>query len=81
MTVFTDTAPEVAGVIGSGEQVWCHSVAATPTVLLEAPGQHVRALSDVTLMQLHLEHAEAAAPELEGHLRNRCFLSGKPRGR
>jgi acyl-CoA hydrolase len=30
------------------------------------------------MMQLHLEHAEAVAdPELEGHLRNRCFFAGK----
>jgi acyl-CoA hydrolase len=53
-------------------------MAATPTVLLEALGQHARSLQDVALMQLHLEHAEAvAAPELEGHLRNRCFFAGK----
>jgi acyl-CoA hydrolase len=75
---FTETALEAVGVIGAGEQIWCHSMAATPTVLLEALGQHARNLNDVTLMQLHLEHAEAvAAPELDGHLRNRCFFAGK----
>jgi acyl-CoA hydrolase len=53
-------------------------MAATPTVLLEALAQHAGSLRDVTLMQLHLEHAESvAAPELEGRLRNRCFFAGK----
>ena len=78
MAIFTDTALQAVEVIGSGENVWCHSMAATPTVLLEALGGHALSLSDVTLMQLHLEHADAvAAPELEGHLRNRCFFAGK----
>jgi acyl-CoA hydrolase len=78
LAIFTDTALQAVEVIGSGENVWCHSMAATPTVLLEALGGHALSLSDVTLMQLHLEHADAvAAPELEGHLRNRCFFAGK----
>ncbi|TGD73356.1 acetyl-CoA hydrolase/transferase family protein [Mangrovimicrobium sediminis] len=78
MIHYTDTALEAVSVIGSGEYVWSHSMAATPTVLLEALGQHARNLSGVTLMQLHLEHAESvAAPELDGHLRNRCFFAGK----
>lgn len=78
MALFTETALEAVAAIQSGEFVWSHSMAATPTVLLEALGEHARSLQDVTLMQLHLEHAEAvAAPELEGHLRNRCFFAGK----
>jgi acyl-CoA hydrolase len=52
-------------------------MAATPTVLLEALAQHAASLTRVTLMQLHLEHADAlAAPSLEGRLRNRCFFAG-----
>tara|TARA_R110000823_G_scaffold27609_16_gene80468 strand:- start:34066 stop:35274 length:1209 start_codon:yes stop_codon:yes gene_type:complete len=52
-------------------------MAATPTVLLEALAQHAYSLTNITLMQLHLEHADAvAAPELEGKLRNRCFFAG-----
>ena len=78
MAQFTHTALEAVSVIQSGEYIWCHSMAATPTVLLDALAQHARQLSDVTIMQLHLEHAEAiAAPELEGHLRNRCFFAGQ----
>jgi len=78
MAKFTETALDAVAVIGSGEYVWCHSMAATPTVLLDALAAHARSLKDVTMMQLHLEHAEAVAdPELEGHLRNRCFFAGK----
>jgi acyl-CoA hydrolase len=78
MATFTDTALEAVQAIQSGEKIWCHSMAATPTVLLEALGQHALSLSDVTLMQLHLEHSEAVADEaLDGHLRNRCYFAGK----
>jgi acyl-CoA hydrolase len=78
MAQFTETALEAVSIIGSGEKIWCHSMAATPTVLLEALAQHARTLSDVTIMQLHLEHAESIAdPALDGHLRNRCFFAGK----
>ena len=53
-------------------------MAATPKVLLEPLSEHARSLRDVTIMQLHLEHAESIAdPGLEGHLRNRCFFAGK----
>ncbi len=78
MTHYCESALEAVGMIDSGEYIWCHSMAATPTVLLAALAEHARNVSDVTLMQLHLEHAEAVAdPALEGHLRNRCFFAGK----
>ncbi len=78
MACFTETALDAVSIIGSGENIWCHSMAATPTVLLEALAQHAQSLCGVTIMQLHLEHAESIAdPALEGHLRNRCFFAGK----
>jgi acyl-CoA hydrolase len=78
MEQFTNSALEAVEAIGSGEHIWCHSMAATPTVLLDALAQHAKTLQDVTMMQLHLEHAEAVADgALEGHLRNRCFFAGK----
>ncbi|MDG1388727.1 MAG: acetyl-CoA hydrolase/transferase C-terminal domain-containing protein [Halioglobus sp.] len=78
MACFTETALDAVSIIGSGENIWCHSMAATPTVLLEALAQHAQSLFGVTIMQLHLEHAESIAdPALEGHLRNRCFFAGK----
>jgi len=78
LACFTNTALDAVSIIGSGENIWCHSMAATPTVLLEALAQHAQSLCGVTMMQLHLEHAESIAdPALEGHLRNRCFFAGK----
>jgi len=78
LACFTETALDAVSIIGSGENIWCHSMAATPTVLLEALAQHAQSLCGVTMMQLHLEHAESIAdPALEGHLRNRCFFAGK----
>jgi acyl-CoA hydrolase len=52
-------------------------MAATPYRLLEALAQHVQQLTDVQLLQLHLEQADAVcSPALDGHLRNRCFFVG-----
>ncbi|MGM0633370.1 MAG: acetyl-CoA hydrolase/transferase family protein, partial [Pseudomonadota bacterium] len=77
-TVFCSSAAEALQVIGSGDRIWCHSMAATPYRLLEALAERVASLRDVELLQLHLEHAEAVcAPELDGHLRNRCYFVGK----
>ena len=78
MTVLCKTAHEALEVLKSGDTLWCHSMAATPYRLLEALAEKAMSLSDLTLMQLHLEHADAlCAPELDGHLRNRCFFVGK----
>jgi acyl-CoA hydrolase len=53
-------------------------MAATPVLLLDALAQHVVGLENVTLMQLHLEHAEKVTDEaLQGHLRHRCFFAGR----
>jgi acyl-CoA hydrolase len=78
MAEFRKTALEAVQAITSGEYVWCHSMAATPTVLLDALAQHAHSVVNVTIMQLHLEHADSIADEaLDGHLRNRCFFAGK----
>jgi len=75
---FTETALQAIAAVRSGDNIWCHSMAATPTVLLEALAQHTQDLHDITLIQLHLEHAEAVTTEaLDGHLRHRCFFAGK----
>ncbi len=76
--IYCDTALEAVSSIQSGESVWCHSMAATPGVLLEALVAHAQSCSDITLMQLHLEHVEKAAEDsLAGHLRHRCFFAGR----
>lgn len=52
-------------------------MAASPVILLDALAEHALSLTDVTLMQLHLENAESVGAErLEGRLRNRCFFAG-----
>lgn len=78
MAKFRETALDAVSAIQSGEFIWSHSMAATPTVLLDALATHALALNDVTIMQLHLEHAESVVvPALDGHLRHRCFFAGK----
>ena len=75
MTVICSSAQEAVAQIKSGDRVWCHSMAATPYKMLEVLAEHALALEDVELLQLHLEHAEAVChPDLEGHLRNRCYF-------
>lgn len=79
MTIIHNTPQKAVAAIRSGQRVWCHSMAATPYKLLEALAEHVMYLHDVQLLQLHLEQADVLAkPELEGHLRNRCFFASKP---
>jgi acyl-CoA hydrolase len=76
--IVCDTALEAVKSIESGESVWCHSMAATPGVLLEALAEHAISRKDIALMQLHLEHAESVTQDsLVGHLRHRCFFAGR----
>jgi len=77
MTIVCASAAEAVNAIKSGDRIWCQSMAATPYRLLEALAQHVQQLTDVQLLQLHLEQADAVcSPALDGHLRNRCFFVG-----
>ncbi|MDO9478401.1 MAG: acetyl-CoA hydrolase/transferase C-terminal domain-containing protein [Pseudohongiella sp.] len=77
MAIMCASAAEAVRSIKSGDRIWCQSMAATPYRLLEALAQHAQQLSDVQLLQLHLEQAESVcAPALDGHLRNRCFFVG-----
>lgn len=76
--IYAKTAQEAVSAIDSDEFVWCHSMAATPKVLLDALAGHALSRSNITLMQLHLEHAESVTvPAMDGHLRHRCFFAGK----
>ena len=75
MTLICATAEEALSSIKSSDRIWCHSMAATPYKILEALAVRAMDLTDVQLLQLHLEHAEAVCqPQLEGHLRNRCYF-------
>lgn len=76
--IHAKSAQEAVSAIDSDEFVWCHSMAATPRVLLDGLASHARSRSNITLMQLHLEHAESVTgPAMEGHVRHRCFFAGK----
>lgn len=79
MTKHCATPREAISTIKSGEFVWAHSMAATPKKLLSALADYaVENLTDVNILQLHLEQSEVLCrPELEGHLRNRVFFAGK----
>ena len=78
MTQFVNSADEAIDSIRSGETLWVHSMAATPVLLVEALAKKAKTLENITVMQMHLEHAEVLAdPALFGHLRNRAFFASK----
>ena len=59
----------------SGENLWTHSMGATPRRLLEGLAERALALDDLTLMQLHTEGAGCLRdPRLAGRLTQRCFF-------
>lgn len=63
--------------IQDNEAIWTHNMAATPTVLLKGLAQHALSRRNLTLLQLHTEGEGAAmmvAPELQNHLRCRCYF-------
>ncbi len=77
MPILARSAEEALSSIGDDEFVWCHSMAATPQVLLQGLAQTALTRRNVTLMQLHTENSEAVTqPALRGHLKNRCFFVG-----
>ncbi|RUO31814.1 4-hydroxybutyrate CoA-transferase [Aliidiomarina sedimenti] len=57
--------------------IWCHSMAATPYLLLHGLADIALQRRDLTLLQLHTEGSERLAdPALQGHLRQRAFFVG-----
>lgn len=78
MTMMVNSPEQALSVISSGDRIWMHSMAATPTVFLNALAERALQVSDLRVLQLHLEGAEALAdPRLFEHLRNHCFFVGK----
>ena len=76
MTTFVSSAEEAVATIQSGQNIWVHSMAASPVLMLQALAKHALDLQGLTVMQMHLEHAEALAdPALYGRLRNRVFFA------
>ena len=66
----------VAG-IRSGDRVYVHCAAATPSVLLDALVARASELRDVSLIHLHIEGpGPHLAPEMAGHFRHRALFIG-----
>jgi len=72
-----DATEAVAG-IQSGQQVFLHGGAATPSVLLDALVSRASELTDVKMLHLHCEGpGPHLAPAMAGHFRHRAFFIGK----
>ena len=76
MTVFVNSAAEAVAGIRSNQNIWVHSMAATPWRLLEALAAHSLNYRDIALYQLHLEHAECLQQAVEGgHIRPKAYFA------
>ena len=68
---------EATGVVRSGDHVYLHCAAATPSVLLRALVDRAAELHDVTVVHLHTEGpGPHLAPEMDGHFRHRALFIG-----
>src|SRR5262249_39361080 len=68
---------EAVAVVRSGDRVYVHCAAATPSVLLDALVERASELRDVTVVHLHTEGpGPHLAPEMAGHFRHRALFVG-----
>ena len=73
------TAAAALSQIRHGATLWCHSMAATPYLMLDSLAQVALDKQNLTLLSLHTEKSGAlCAPALAGHLRQRVFFVGGP---
>jgi len=71
------SAAEAVADIGSGQQVYLHCAAATPSVLLDALVARAPELRDVGMIHLHTEGpGPHLAPAMAGHFRHRALFVG-----
>jgi acyl-CoA hydrolase len=71
------TAAEAVAGIRSGEQIYVHGGAATPSVLLDALVARAGELEDVRIYHLHAEGpGPHLQPEMAGHFRHRALFIG-----
>ena len=71
------TPAEAVSGIASGQQVYLHCAAATPTVLLDALVARAPELRDVSVVHLHCEGpGPHLAPEMAPHFRHRALFIG-----
>src|SRR5688500_4536633 len=71
------TAAEAVAGIRSGEQLYVHSAAAAPSVLLDALVARASELTDVRILHFHIEGpAPHLAAEMAPHFRHRALFIG-----
>lgn len=71
------SADEAVSEIQSGQQIFVHGSAATPSVLLDALCRRAPQLQDVKLVHMHCEGPHPhLAPDMEGHLLHRAVFIG-----
>jgi acyl-CoA hydrolase len=71
------TAAEAVAGIRSGEQLYIHSAAAAPSVLLDALVARASELTDVRILHFHTEGpGPHLAPEMAPHFRHRALFIG-----
>ena len=71
------SADEAVAGITSGQQLFVHGGAATPSVLLDALVRRAPELSDVGVIHFHIEGpGPHLAPEMAGHFRHRALFIG-----
>jgi len=71
------SAADAVADIGSGQQIYLHCAAATPSVLLDALVARAPELRDVGMIHLHTEGpGPHLAPAMAGHFRHRALFVG-----
>lgn len=71
------SADEALGLLKSGQNIFIHSVAAAPRVLIEAMVRRAEDLKDVKIFHLHTEgDAPYTRPEFEGIFHHNAFFIG-----
>ncbi len=76
MTKYVSNALSAVSHIKTDHNVWVHSMAATPRVLLEALSEHALEHQNISLYQLHLEHADCLTKAVDGgHLELKAYFA------
>ncbi|MCC5878782.1 MAG: acetyl-CoA hydrolase/transferase family protein [Idiomarina sp.] len=71
------SAVKALEILQDNDVIWCHSMAATPGLLLEHLPEVASERHNLTLLQLHTEGSEGLADaNLKGRLRQRAFFVG-----
>lgn len=71
------SAQEAVACIDSGDEVWLHAAAATPSVLLDALVARAPELNDVKIVHFHCEGpGPHLQPEMAGHFFHRALFIG-----